>query len=344
MAGRERAIRLFLSLLVLATILAAAVSCAGWFYLENERVRPGPLSSETRFIVREGEGLSAIAERMEEARIIRNADMMKLSARLTGVETLVQAGEYQIPPGASQADVLRRLVDGQVVTFRITIPEGLTSAQIMRLIEADPQLSGPMPETPDEGALLPDTYVFNSGARRADLVDRMAAAQAELLDDLWPERADDLPFGARDEAVILASIVEKETGVPGERGEIAGVFVNRLRRGMRLESDPTIIYGVSRGEPLVNDKGQRRTLYRSEIDRETPWNTYQIDGLPPTPICNPGRDAIAAVLNPPETENIFFVADGTGGHAFAESYRDHQRNVAAYRRIEAERIAAERAQ
>lgn len=194
----------------------------------------------------------------------------------------------------------------------------------------------------EEGVLLPDTYVFGAGTTRTQFIERMEDAQDALLDEIWETRQDDLPVSTPYEAVILASVVEKEIAKAEERDLVAGLFVGRLRRGMRLESDPTIIYGVSRGEPLYNRQGQRRTLYRSEIDRKTDWNTYQIDGLPKTPICNPGRDAIAAVLNPPETDYVFFVADGQGGHLFAKTYAEHQRNVAAYRRFEREEIARER--
>ena len=201
-----------------------------------------------------------------------------------------------------------------------------------------------MPELPvEEGSLLPDTYLFHRGMTRAKLIAQMAKAQDDLLAELWPMRQDDLPITTPQEAVILASVVEKETGNAAERPEVAALFITRMKRGMRLESDPTIIYGVSQGEPLYNKAGKRRTLLRSEIDRKTDWNTYQIDGLPKTPICNPGRDAIAAVLDPPETEYIFFVADGKGGHLFAKTLAEHNRNVAAYRKYERGEIARERA-
>ena len=193
-----------------------------------------------------------------------------------------------------------------------------------------------------EGTLLPDTYIFSADTTRIQMIERMEKAQDDLLADLWPERQDGLPIDTPEEALILASVMEKETGIASERGLVAGLFTERLRRGMRLESDPTVIYGVSKGEPLFNNAGQRRTLYRSELNRKTDWNTYQIDGLPKTPICNPGRDAIAAVLNPPNTNYIFFVADGKGGHLFAETLAEHNRNVAAYRAYEREEIARER--
>jgi UPF0755 protein len=194
-----------------------------------------------------------------------------------------------------------------------------------------------------EGSLLPDTYLFDRGMTRAELIQLMQDKQTELLEDLWPERDPEIPVKTPYEAVILASVVEKETGRVDEQPEIAALFTTRLKRGMRLESDPTIIYGVSRGEPLYNARGQRRTLRRSEIDTKTDWNTYQIDGLPKTPICNPGRGAIEAVLNPPHTEYIFFVADGKGGHLFAKTLAEHNRNVAAYRAYERKEIARERA-
>ncbi len=337
-------LRAVISIFVLLAVLAAAGLGGGWVWLQDQINRPGPLIEETVFVVEPGEGLGAIAARAQRDGVIGNARVLRLAARLENVQRDIKTGEFVVAPRISMADFLDLLVEGRVRTYRITIPEGRTTAQALRIIEADPTLVGPLPDPPPaEGALLPDTYVFSRGDTRIELVERMKAAQTALIAELWPGRQADLPFETPEEAVILASVVEKETGLASERPQIAGLFVGRLKRGMRLESDPTIIYGVSRGEPLYNRRGQRRTLYRSEIDRETPWNTYQIDGLPATPICNPGRDAIAAVLNPPETKYVFFVADGEGGHLFAETLAEHNRNVARYRRIERERIAEERA-
>jgi len=193
-------------------------------------------------------------------------------------------------------------------------------------------LTGDITRLPPEGRLLPETYLVDRGTSRQAVIDRMEAAQDALIADLWPNRADDLPFDTPEEAIILASVVEKETGIAHERPLVAAVFVNRMRRGMRLQSDPTIIYGLTQGEPLG------RGIRRSELDSTSnPYNTYQIDGLPPTPIANPGREAIAAVLNPPDSAYLFFVADGTGGHAFSETYAEHNRHVARWRRIERER-------
>lgn len=328
--------------------LGAAAAVGGWFWLQNEISEPGPLAESAVFEVRQGDHVSGVAQRLESQGIISNADVMKLHARLSEQQAGMKVGEYAIPPRASIASIMELLVSGDVITYRITVPEGRTTAQVLRIVENHPELEGDMPEREiAEGTLLPDTYIFSADKSRAAMIERMEKAQDELLEELWPQRADDLPISTIEEAIILASVVEKETGSAEERPLVAGLFTNRLRRGMRLESDPTVIYGVSRGEPLyrtLNGKRVRRTLYRSELDRVTDWNTYEIDGLPKTPICNPGRDAIAAVLDPPETDYIFFVADGTGGHAFAETLSEHNRNVAAYRAYERREIARERGQ
>lgn len=333
-----------LSMLVLVLFMGGVALGGGWLWLQNEIAKPGPATKEHVFIVEPGETLTRVALRLEQDGIVQDDRLVRLKARLDGTELAIKTGEFVIEPRASVADVMDILIEGKAVLHKITLPEGRTTAQLLKLIEADPVLTGDMPhEDIAEGALLPDTYLFQRGTTRAELVERMRKAQADLLEDLWPRRAEGLPISTPEEAVILASVVEKETGIAGERRQIAGLFVTRLKRGMRLESDPTIIYGISKGEPLYNRRGERRTLYRSEIDRKTDWNTYQIDRLPKTPICNPGRDAIAAVLNPDETGHIFFVADGTGGHLFAETLAEHNRNVAAYRKYEREEIQRERA-
>ena len=331
------------SLGLLLVILGGAAAGAGWVWMQDALHRDGPLSEDVTFTVAPGEGLTSVAARLEEADIIRDAKLMRLKAKLDGTELAIKTGEFTIERGASTADVLETLIEGKAVLHRITLPEGRTTAQLLKIIEADPTLTGDMPaEDIAEGALLPDTYLFHRGMTRTELIETMQEAQQALLDELWPDRDPEIPLKTPYEAVILASIVEKETGLMEEQPEIAALFTTRLKRGMRLESDPTIIYGISKGEPLYNAKGQRRTLRRSEIDRKTDWNTYQIDGLPKTPICNPGRGAIAAVLNPPHTEYIFFVADGKGGHLFAKTLAEHNRNVAAYRAYERQEIARER--
>jgi len=223
---------------------------------------------------------------------------------------------------------LGKVVRVDVVRHQLTVPEGFTSEMAVELLAAEPALSGPV-AAPPEGSILPETYDFHRGESRAEVLARMRDAQSKLLAELWAGRAADPPFDTPQEAVTLASIVEKETAVPGERPRIAAAFVNRLKKGIRLESDPTIVYGVSKGRALG------REIRLSELRGETPYNTYVIDGLPPTPIANPGRAALEAVLNPPDTDELFFVADGTGGHVFASTYGEHQRNVARWRQIKA---------
>ena len=337
---------------MLAVIVLAAAG-AGFYWLNTEMNKPGPLAEEILFTVEPGESLTSVAARLEAQGVIEGDRLLVLKSRidqeLGGQPPVVKAGEYVIEPGISMARVMAILTEGRSVLHRITFPEGLTTAQMLRIIEANETLEGDMPEIlPDEGSLLPDTYMFHRGMTREQLIEKMQKSQADLLARLWPERAEDLPFDTPYEAVILASVVEKETSRPNERDEVAGLFIGRLKRGMRLQSDPTIIYGITGGEPLYNNKGQRRTLFRSEIDRPTDWNTYQIDGLPKTPIANPGRDAIAAVLNPPDTDYVFFVAeckDGviTGDHVFSQTLAEHNRAVAAYRACANREIARERA-
>jgi UPF0755 protein len=226
------------------------------------------------------------------------------------------------------------LIDGKSIVYKLTLAEGLTSATIIELVRGHPVLVGDVADIPAEGSLLPETYVFDRGTTRKDLVGRMQDDHTRVLDELWVGRAKDLPFSTKDEAVILASIVEKETGVASERPRVAAVFVNRLRKGMKLQSDPTIIYGLTKGVPLG------RGIRQSELEKPTPYNTYVILGLPPTPIANPGKASLAAVMNPAQTEDLYFVADGTGGHAFAATLDEHEANVRKWREIERQRAAA----
>lgn len=335
---------LFGLVLVLA-LLGAAAAAGGYYWLKGEIAKPGPSTAEQALTVASGETLNALSTRLETEGLVSDARLVRLAARLELIPTNIRQGEYVIPAGASVTDIAETLISDDVVLYRITIPEGLTTAQILRRIEADPVLTGELPDPlPGEGTLLPDTYSFSRGMTRAELIALMQQAQADLIAELWPKRTEDAQVATPAEAVILASVVQEEAANLEEIDLIAGVFTTRLKRGMKLESDPTVIYGVSGGEPLVNRRGERRTLYRSELDRESPWNTYIIPGLPETPICNPGKEAIAAVLAPPETEFLFFVADGKGGHLFAETYAEHRRNVEAYRAYERAEIARERAE
>ena len=303
-------------------------------YVNYQYTRSGALSEPQIFEIPKGASLSSIAAKLEKDQLITNDFLFKLVTKLRGNESKFKAGEFSVQRGQSMAQIYDNLANGAAVQYPITIPEGLTSAMILRVFDNFEVLEDDDPQLPPEGSLLPETYNISKNMLQSDLLAQMQRAQTQLLDELWEGRAEDLPIKTRQEAIILASIVEKETGIGAERDKVAGVFINRLRRGMRLQSDPTIIYGVSKGEVLRNRKGERRGIYRSEIDRKTEWNTYQIDGLPPTPICNPGALAIAAVLNPAPTEALFFVADGSGGHVFSKTLREHEANVRNWRRIE----------
>lgn len=303
---------------------------------------PGPAAERGEFttvVLRRGAGSSEIAGALDRAGAIGSPTLFKVGARLTGAAPKLKAGEYEFPSRASMASVLKKIERGEVVRHFVTVPEGVTSARVAEILNASPVLEGSV-AAPAEGSILPETYDVHRGEDRAVVLKRMMDAQNRLQAELWPKRQSGLPIDTWDEAVNLASIVEKETGVARERPRVAAVFVNRLNRGMKLESDPTIIYGLTRGVPLVDAQGRRRGLRRSELERPNPYSTYQITGLPPTAIANPGRQSIAAVLNPPESDELFFVADGTGGHAFAKTFDEHLRNVARWRAAERQRAAA----
>lgn len=314
-------------MIAMATFLAG-FAIIGYSFLRYQYIDAGPTSAERIFENPDGARLSRIAKKLDDEGIISSAWIFKFFVKFDGGETELKAGEFAIPPQSSMWDVYEILKDGKAILYPLTIPEGLTSAQIVRLVENAENLSGTVNEVPAEGTLLPETYLLPKSATKSDLLKQMQDAQRKLFEGLWDTRAANLPIQTRKEALILASVVEKETGHTNERGRVAGVFINRLNKGIRLESDSTIIYGLTKGESLG------RGLRRSEIDRKTDWNTYQIDGLPKTPICNPGRTAIEAVLNPDITGDLFFVADGSGGHVFAQTLREHNKNVANWRKIE----------
>lgn len=306
-------------------LIVALVATLGVYYGPGPKARQGDVTVVT---LPSGSGVSAIAAQMKAAGVIRSADLFKAAITLTGADRRLRAGEYEIPSGASLSGVVRLMVDGKVVRHFVTLPEGWSSAQAVDILDKQPVLTGAVDETPEEGSLWPDTYEVTRGETRQSVISRMQRATNENMRVLWAQRAPGTVARTPEEAMILASIVEKETGLAAERPRVAAVFTNRLRQGMRLESDPTIVYGITQGRPLG------RGIRRSELQERTRWNTYQIDGLPPTPIANPGKEAIKAVLNPPAETALFFVADGTGGHAFAATYEEHLRNVARWRQIE----------
>ncbi|WP_375595025.1 endolytic transglycosylase MltG [Algihabitans albus] len=316
--------------LALGLVLAGGLTAAGLVAYNGYAsfTQPGPLDATRRVVVEAGMGLEGIAERLTEANVISDPLVFRIGAKLTDQATRLKAGEYEFPPGVTMQGVLDQLNTGDTVVRRLTIPEGLTSAEVVTLIEAAEGLVGEVPEIPAQGVLLPETYHYAWGDSRADLVARMRASLQAALDELWIGRAEGLPLETPQQAVVLASIIEKETGVDGERALVSSVFINRLNRGMRLQSDPTVVFALTEGAGPLD-----RTLTRADWQIEHPYNTYRIDGLPPGPIANPGRAALAAALAPAESDYLYFVADGTGGHAFATSLAEHNRNVARWRRV-----------
>lgn len=334
-------LRLFDGLLNFVVIVAVLVA-SFFYFLRVEFDRPGPLQVSTIFAVPKGASTTSIANRLTEEGIITDRRIFMAAIfyfmRLKGEGTL-KAGEYQFDKQATMREVLNTLVDGKSVQYRITFPEGWTSQQIVERISANAELDGAVTEIPPEGSLLPDTYSFGTKDSKEDILQRMQAAQRKFLAQVWEERDPDIMVKTPEEAVILASIVEKETGIAEERPRIAAVFNNRLRKGMRLQSDPTIIYGIFGGSGMRD-----HPITKDELKQENPYNTYQIDGLPPTPIGNPGRAAIEAVLKPAKTDEVYFVADGTGGHIFSTTLAEHNRNVAKWRKIEREIRARQKAE
>lgn len=301
---------------------------------------PGPKAQgeaqSTIVTLPSGAGVPAIAANLKQAGVIRSTDLFRAAISLTGADRRIRAGEYEVPSGASLATVVNLLVEGKGVRHYVTIPEGWSSAQAVDILMRQPVLTGEIEGIPEEGSLWPDTYEVSRGETRQAVIDRMQRAANTKLEALWAQRGPNTVVRTPKEAVILASIVEKETAVGAERPQVAAVFSNRIRMGMRLDSDPTIVYGITKGRPLG------RGLRVSEIRTPTSWNTYTFTGLPPTPIANPGEEAIKAVLNPPRSDYLFFVADGTGGHVFARTYQEHLLNVARWRDIERRRAAIAR--
>lgn len=314
---------------LLVVVLMGAVAAGITLYGAGPKARAG---DQTVVQLRSGAGVSEIGATLKRAGVIRDSGSFRIAVQLLGADRGLRAGEYQFESGASLSSIIQKMKSGKVVRHFVTIPEGRTSAQAVRLLMAEEVLTGEV-TVPPEGSILPETYEITRGETRAAVLQRMMNARDEALAQLWATRAPGLPFRTPEDAINLAAIVEKETSKPAERPHVAGVYINRLRQGMPLAADPTIIYGVSKGEPLG------RGIRRSELDADTPWNSYKRAGLPPHAIANPGRASLAAVLNPMVTKDIFFVADGTGGHAFAETGAEHDRNVLKWRQIEAARKA-----
>nr|WP_017963717.1 endolytic transglycosylase MltG [Rhizobium laguerreae] len=326
---------LFLNFIMTMAVLVCVVAVIGFYYATSTYRNPGPLQTNTNFIVRNGAGLAEIASNLERNAIISDARIFRyLTATHLSAGESLKAGEYEIKARASMSDIMELLKSGKSILYSVSFPEGLTVRQMFDRMLQDTVLEGDLPAAlPTEGSLRPDTYKFSRGTKRSEVIDQMAAAQQKLVDQIWDKRDSSLPLRSKEEFVTLASIVEKETGVPDERAHVASVFLNRLGKGMRLQSDPTIIYGLFGGEGKPAD----RPIYQSDLKRDTPYNTYVIKGLPPTPIANPGKDALEAVANPWKTQDLYFVADGSGGHVFAATLEEHNANVKRWRKLEADK-------
>jgi UPF0755 protein len=336
---RMRRRRGFLSLLSGALTLVVVLAFAAMFgvaTLEQQVREPGPLNEDKVVIIPRNTGTSEIADVLRREGVISRSLLFRGYAYLNRQRGPLKAGEFLFKARASIDDAIDTLIEGKAILHSFTAPEGLTSEQIVARLRENDVLVGDINEIPREGSLLPDTYKFERGMTRQQLVNLMQEKHRQALTQVWGRKASDLPIRTPQELVILASIVEKETGRSDERARVAGVFVNRLGKRMKLQSDPTIVYGLVGGKGTLG-----RGILRSEIDRPTPYNTYVIEGLPPGPIANPGRASLEAAANPARTSDLYFVADGTGGHAFADTLEQHQRNVVRWRQIERSRAAGE---
>jgi len=327
---------IFLNFVMTVVVFATLIGVGIFYYGIKSYEEAGPLTANTNFIVRGGAGTNEIAANLERNNIISDSRVFRVLSRVYLDGETLKAGEYEIKAGASMREIVELLKSGKSILYSVSVPEGLTVKQVFKRLTEDPVLEGDLPaELPPEGSLMTDTYKFSRGTKRADILHQMLDAQKALIDQIWQRRDDNLPITTREEFVTLASIVEKETGRADERSRVASVFLNRLEKGMRLQSDPTIIYGMFGGEGKPAD----RPIFQSDLEKKTPFNTYIIKGLPPTPIANPGRAALEAVANPSRTADLYFVADGTGGHVFAETLDEHNQNVRRWRKLEAEKAA-----
>jgi len=307
-------------------LLAVIAAFFAYKYIDRHVVTPGPLTDEKTFIVDKGMGFNQITDKLAGENVIPNRYIFKAYVLMNRKEANFKAGEYLFEPGTTPRQVVDLLADGKVVSRSVTIPEGWLTKDILARIQAAPYMKGDVPTDVGEGELLPETYFYLRGDSRTKMVNIMRRGMTEVLDDLWKKRESGLPLKSKKEALILASIVEKETGVGGERAKVAGVFINRLNIGMKLQTDPTVIYGMYKQNGKYD-----RTIRRSHLANKNPYNTYHIQGLPPTPIANPGRAAIEAVLNPQKHDYLYFVATGGGGHHFSKTFAEHERYVAKYR-------------
>jgi UPF0755 protein len=315
---------------IFTVLVVVSLTVGAALYFGKERFdAPGPLEENKVVNIPRGLGIRDIAALLEREGVIDQPYVFMGGVLVMKARGGLKHGEYEFARHASLADVVSTIIEGKVVQHAVTIPEGLTSEQIVARLLENAALTGPIKEIPREGSLLPETYKFTRGITREQIIHRMQQAEQEDVKEIWAHRVADLPISTPEEMITLASIVEKETGRPDERSRVAAVFINRLKNKMKLQSDPTIIYGLTGGKGSLG-----RPIMKSEIEQPTPYNTYVINGLPPGPIANPGRASLEAVANPARTKDLYFVADGAGGHVFSESYEQHQKNVAKLRAFE----------
>lgn len=333
---RRRGMLSLLSGLLTLLVAFAIAGIFGFSMLQQEVTAKGPLQSDKVVVVPRNTGTGEIAQILKQEGVIEQPLLFQAYAYMNRQRGQLKAGEFQFKAGTSVDEAIDTLIQGKAILHAVTVPEGLTSEQIMARLYEHEILTGDVTETPREGSLLPDTYKFERGTTRQQIINTMQTAQRQAIEQIWQRRSPELPIKSPQELVILASIVEKETGRADERTRVAGVFINRLMKRMKLQSDPTIVYGLVGGKGTLG-----RGILRGEIEAATPYNTYVVEGLPPGPIANPGRAALEAVANPSRTKDLYFVADGSGGHAFAESYEQHQRNVVRWRQIEKSRPTPE---
>ncbi len=314
-----------------ALVGITAVSAAGIaYYLFASFTGPGPSTEDKTLVIPKGTGVIEIGELLKSEGVIEDVRIFRLGVRLFSDHKPLLAGEYIFPKAISARGAMGIMIAGKSITHRLTIPEGLTVREVLELVSSEPLLDGPLPpERPAEGTLLPETYQFLRGESRASIVERMRADMATALEKEWAKRDPKLPLKTPEEAVTLASLVEKETSQADERARVAGVFYNRIKKGMPLQSDPTVIFAITLGKLKLT-----RGVTYDDLKIDSPYNTYLVKGLPPGPIANPGLAALQAVLRPMSHKELYFVADGTGGHAFAETIDQHNKNVANWRKVQ----------
>lgn len=333
--SRSRAVRhpvvVFFNFLLTVVIVGLVALGGGVFAAKVQFERASDLDQARSVSIDRGLGLTQIAEQLQRDGLISSKWLFIAGVWLSRQQSSIKFGEYLIPAHASMAEIMDAMVSGRGILYAISIPEGLTTQQIVGRLRSEDILVGDIAAVPAEGTLLPETYKFTRGDSRQSLVERMQRDRDRVVADVWARRAPDLPLNTPEELVVLASIVEKETALADERTRVAAVFINRLRLNMRLQSDPTVIYGLFEGE----GKPSGFALRRADLDHQSPYNTYVVNGLPPGPIANPGKASLEAVANPSRTRDLFFVADGSGGHAFAETYEAHLKNVARWREVSA---------